>query len=117
MIAARPQRPPLVYSMGRPDANHNFGRGREGQRAGKNQSDGQSLKKHNMHSVLSAKLPGNSAAGALPSSSRSEGVIENQENHRADNRDQEAVEVESPYARRSKDVEQPATNKSADNAQ
>jgi hypothetical protein len=59
----------------------------------------------------------NPAAGALPGSSPPEGVIENQQNHRSDNRHEETVKVESGYARGSKDMEQPATGKSADNAQ
>src|ERR1017187_8976140 len=56
-----------------------------------------------------------SAPNCQPSSSPSEGVIENQQAHRADNRHEETIEVESAYARGSKDVEQPATGKSADN--
>jgi hypothetical protein len=58
-----------------------------------------------------------SAPNCQPSSSPSEGVIENQQDHRADNRHEETIEVESAYARGSKDVEQPATGKSADNTQ
>ena len=44
-------------------------------------------------------------------------MIENQQNHRADNRHEQTVEVESAYTTSSKDVEQPATSKSADNTQ
>lgn len=44
-------------------------------------------------------------------------MIDNQQNHRADNCHEEAVEVESAYARSPKDVEQPTASKSADNSQ
>jgi len=49
--------------------------------------------------------------------SPTDGVIENQHNHGADNRYEETVEVDSAYAMGSKDAEQPATAKSADNTQ
>ena len=59
----------------------------------------------------------NPEARALPGSSPSEEVVENQQNHRAGSRYEEAVEVESAYARGSKHAEQPATGKSAYNTQ
>jgi len=68
--------------------------------------------------LLGIKLQTNPAAGALPGSSPSEGgVIENQQNHRADNGHEETVEVQAIDARGSKDVEEPAASQSADNTQ
>jgi hypothetical protein len=57
------------------------------------------------------------AARALPGSSPSESVIQNQQNHGSDNRHEETIDIESAYARGSKYVEQPATGKSAHNSQ
>jgi hypothetical protein len=53
----------------------------------------------------------------VPGSSPKDGVIENQHDHGADNRHEETVDVEPVYALASKNVEQPATGKSADNTQ
>ena len=44
-------------------------------------------------------------------------MIENQQNYGSDDRHKQTVEVGSAYARGSKYMEQPATSKSADNAQ
>jgi hypothetical protein len=108
--------PSFDYSRGWRDANYNIGRrGTEGQSACKNQSD-QSFGNHKTVLLfLATKLRSNPSA--LPSSSPSKGVIDNQENHRADNRHEKTVEVKSAYAGCSKDMKQPAAGKSADNTQ
>jgi hypothetical protein len=78
MVTAGRRRPFLDFNARGRNANHNIGRrGAEGQRAYKNQSD-QSLKNHNTLSFFSTKLRTNPAKGLRPSSSPSEGVIENQ---------------------------------------
>jgi len=53
----------------------------------------------------------------IPGPSAKNDVIENQHYHGADNRHEQAVEVEPVYALASKDVEQPAAGESADNTQ
>jgi hypothetical protein len=54
---------------------------------------------------------------ALPGSSSSKRMIDNQQNHRAKNCYEEAVEIEPANPGGSKGVEQPAPNNGADNSQ
>jgi hypothetical protein len=51
----------------------------------------------------------------LPDSSSSEGVIDNQQNHGPDNRDEKTIEVKAADAASSENVEKPSAGKSADN--
>jgi len=44
-------------------------------------------------------------------------MVNDQEDHRSNNRDEQAVGVQSTYASRSKHMEQPASDKSTDDSQ